>query len=108
MDIVTVKTGTNIDVIYLDDIFFLQASGDYVEIHTNDRTFLKEQTMKYFEENLPDKKFVRVHRSYIVNLRKIVRMEKYGRQSVILTLSNREKLKVSTEGYRLLKKRMGI
>ncbi|GHV34169.1 hypothetical protein FACS1894178_1150 [Bacteroidia bacterium] len=108
IDQIAVKTGQKLDVIFIDDIFFLQASGDYVEIHTTDNTFLKEQTMKYFDEHLPEDKFVRVHRSYIVNIRKIVKMEGYGKQSVLLTLSNGGKLKVSIAGYRLLKLKLKL
>ena len=105
---IAVKTGQKLNVIAVNDIYYLQADGDYVKICTENKKFLKEQTMKYFEEHLPTDRFLRVHRSYIVNTQKITRIEQYGQQSMMLTLHNSEKLKVSTAGYRLLKARLRI
>ena len=105
---IAVKTGQKLNVIVVDDIYYLQADGDYVQIYTEKQKFLKEQTMKSFEEQLPIDRFLRVHRSYIVNTQKIMRVERYGQQSMMLTLRNNEKLKVSTAGYKLLKAKLGI
>ena len=105
---IAVKTGQKLNVIAVDDIYYLQADGDYVQIYTEKQKFLKEQTMKSFEEQLPIDRFLRVHRSYIVNTQKIMRVERYGQQSMMLILRNGEKLKVSTAGYKLLKAKLGI
>ena len=105
---ITIKTGQKLNMIDVNDIYYLQADGDYVQIYTEKQKFLKEQTMKSFEEQLPIERFLRVHRSYIVNTQKIMRIERYGQQSMMLTLRNNEKLKVSTAGYKLLKSKLGI
>ena len=64
-------------VIFVSDILYFQSDGDYVQIITSHNKYLKEETMKYFEANLPTARFVRVHRSYIVNVEKILRIETY-------------------------------
>ena len=68
----------------------------------------KEQTMKYFETHLSPDTFVRVHRSTIVNVTQISRVELFGKETYQLLLKTGVKLKVSLSGYRLLKERLGI
>ena len=104
---IAVKSGQKIHVIIVPDILYLQAEGDYVQIFTNDGKYLKEQTMKYFESNLPSQ-FVRVHRSYIINIEAISRIELYERQNQLLTLKNGHKIKISMAGYKLLKLILGL
>lgn len=57
--------------IALSDIRWIEALGDYVKIVTNNEHFLILSTMKSIEESLPGDKFLRIHRSYIVNLKKV-------------------------------------
>lgn len=104
---ITVRTGGRVKVIGVDEIDYIAAEGDYVAITTRDGRWLKEQTMKYFEENLPAGDFVRIHRSYIVALGRITRIERYGKLYQV-TLGNGEKLKVSAGGYKLLKERLNL
>ncbi|MDR2840016.1 MAG: LytTR family transcriptional regulator DNA-binding domain-containing protein [Paludibacter sp.] len=108
LDKITVKTAQKLNVISISEIMYLQADGDYVQIHSAAGKFLKEQTMKYFADNLPQDNFVRIHRSFIVNINYISRLERYGKQTQILTLKNGEKLKVSPAGYQILKNRLKI
>jgi hypothetical protein len=105
---ITVKTGQKLEVIQVSEIIYFQADGDYVQIHCTNKKYLKEQTMKYFDENLPPKTFVRIHRSFIVNIHHISRIERYEKQNQLLTLKNGEKLKVSSLGYQILKTRLGL
>ena len=98
-----VKVRQKIVVLPVHDIFYLQAEGDYVHIVTEKERFLKEQTMKYFETHLPPQYFVRVHRSYIVNIRAISRIEQFGKQTQQIILKNGKDIKVSAGGYKLLK-----
>lgn len=104
---ITIRGGKNIKVINVGEIIYIQADGDYVAIVTSDGRWLKEQTMKYFEEHLPYDNFVRVHRSYIVNLSNIVKLERYGNLYQI-SLRNGENIKVSANGYKLLKASMRL
>jgi len=103
MDTVSVKTGQKIHLIQVSDILFLQAEGDYVMIHTSEGKFLKEQTMKYFEENLPAERYVRIHRSCIVHADCISKIELYEKQNYRITLKTGQQLKASATGYKQLK-----
>ncbi len=105
---ISVRNGTKINIIELTDILYLQADGDYVQIHTATGNHLKEETMKYFEQHLPTDRFVRIHRSYIVNVKEIRRIELFEKQSQLLTLSNGDKIKASPSGYKLLRERMNL
>jgi hypothetical protein len=108
IDHIAVKNGTKIHVVSTDEIICLMADGDYVQVITPRGKFLKEQTMKYFEEHLPANRFVRVHRSCIVNTTAISRIELYEKQTQQLLLSNGEKIKTSINGYKNLKKALNI
>jgi len=100
---ITVRVGQKIHVIAVTDIIFLQVEGDYVKIFTASNHFIKEQTMKFFEENLPPTKFIRIHRSFIVNVDAISRIELYEKQYYRITLHSGHQLKASASGYKLLK-----
>jgi Response regulator of the LytR/AlgR family len=100
---IAVKSGTKIHVVLVPDIIYLQADGDYVQIFSTEGKYLKEQTMKYFDEHLPANQFVRVHRSVIVNVEKISRIELYEKQNQLLTLKNGDKIKTSPAGYKALR-----
>lgn len=104
---VSIKSGQRLDIVNIEDIIFLQADGDYVSIVTENGHYLKEQTMKYFEERLPQEMFARVHRSFIVRLSAISRIERYG-QMQQLELCNKEKIRVSPAGYRILKEKLKL
>jgi hypothetical protein len=107
IDRITVRYGQKIKIIHVNDILFLRADGDYVDIHTAEGHWLKEQTMKYTEEILPPDRFVRTHRSYIVNIHHISRIERYGEQYLMI-LSKGEKIKISNARYQILKQRLGL
>jgi hypothetical protein len=100
---IMVKNRQTITVIPVGDIIYLRSEGDYVMIISNDGKYLKEQTMKYFESHLPKSLFIRVHRSYIVNIEYISAIESYGKQNQQVLLKNGDWLKVSLAGYKSLK-----
>lgn len=107
-DHVAVKDGTRIHIVRLDDLVAIQAEGDYVILITSDARFVKEQTMKYFEFHLPPNRFVRIHRSHIVNVEQILRVELYGKETYHVLLKNGVCLKASSNGYKLLKERLAL
>ena len=100
---IAVKSGSKIHVVLVPDILYFQADGDYVQIVSTEGKYLKEQTMKYFEEHLPENQFVRVHRSVIVNVEMISRIELYEKQNQLLTLKNGQQIKTSPAGYKSLR-----
>ncbi|MDR3129515.1 MAG: LytTR family transcriptional regulator DNA-binding domain-containing protein [Tannerellaceae bacterium] len=104
---ISVKDGATIHIIKVDDIFCLQAGGDYVTIFTPTGQYLKEQTLKYFEIHLPAY-FVRIHRSTIVNTNYIFRVELFGKDNYVVKLKNGMTLKASTTGHRLLRERLAL
>jgi hypothetical protein len=104
---ITVRNGQKIKIIPLNEIIYLQAEGDYVAIITAEGRWLKEQTMKYFEENLPGNLFIRIHRSYIVALSAISRIERAEQQHNLI-LFNKERIKISITGYRILKEKLKL
>ena len=107
IDRITVRNGQKIKIIPINDILYFKADGDYIVIYTNEGHWLKEQTMKYTEDILPSNNFVRTHRSYIVNINYISRIERYGVQQLII-LSNGEKIKISDARYQVLRQRLGF
>jgi DNA-binding LytR/AlgR family response regulator len=105
IDRISVKEGSQIHIIRLDELQYLQAYGDYVMLFTNKGKYIKEQTMRYFELHLPST-FVRIHRSCIVNSEKITRVELFGKESYNVHLNNGSSLKASTNGYKILKEKL--
>jgi len=105
---IAVRDGYKIHVIPTESITYLEAQGDYVSIHTASESYLKEKPMKYYETHLDNTIFVRIHRSYIVNVNSIERLEYYDKESYIAILRDKIKLKVSTNGYKLLKQRLNL
>ena len=107
-DRVVVKTGNNIRIIPALDIKYMEAYDDYVKIHTADGTFLKNKTMQYFENMLDAKLLARIHRSFIVQLSEITRLDPYERDSYKAVLKTGVSLPVSKTGYARLKSVLGI
>lgn len=105
---ITVKDGSRIHLVKSDELIYIQACGDYVMLITPSGEYMKEQTMKYFETHLSPDTFVRVHRSTIVNVAQISRVELFGKETYQLLLKNGVKLRVSLSGYRLLKERLEL
>jgi len=105
---IAIKTGQKLDVITVPEIVYFQAEGDYVRIFTDSGKFLKEDTIKFYQARLSDTEFVRVHRSYLVNVSKILRIELYEKQTQMLSLSNGDKLKISASGYKKLREVLGL
>lgn len=108
LDRISVKDGSRIHLIQLDELLYIQASGDYVTLFTSDGQYVKEQTMKYFESHLPEKTFIRIHRSCIVNSYYIMRVELFGKESWQVRLKTGVSLRASASGYKLLKERLSL
>lgn len=105
---IALRTGSKIHVVSIDEVLYLQADGDYVQVVTPQGRFLKEQTLKSFAEQLPPDCFVRVHRSILVNAEAISRIERYEKNTQQLRLKNGDTVKVSQQGYKLLRQQLGL
>ncbi|MBM4171166.1 MAG: response regulator [Ignavibacteria bacterium] len=100
---VVVKMNQKISVIPIDDIHYLESQDDYVMIYSSKGNFLKQKTMKFFEEHLNPIQFIRVHRSYIVKIDQIKQIELLEKESYKITLIKGNQLPVSKTGYQKLK-----
>lgn len=103
LDRVVVKTGNKIHILALNQVHHFEAQDDYVAIHTDQGKFLKLLRMKALENGLPEDDFVRIHRSHIVNVKQIEKLELYEKDSYILYLKNGQQLPVSRSGHSRLK-----
>ena len=107
-DRVVVKTAGKIRIIPLHTIHFIEAADDYTKIHTADGSFLKNKTMAFFERSLPPANFVRTHRSYIINIAEITRIEPLEKDNHVAVLRSGHKVPVSQGGYGKLKTVLGF
>jgi len=105
---IVVKTGTKVKIIPVQDVLYLEADDDYVCVHTQEGSFLKNKTMSFFEQTLDVRHFVRVHRSYIVRVQEITRIDPYEKDAHIAILKSGAKIPVSKAGYVRLKQVLGI
>lgn len=100
---IVVKDRNTIKIIPAEDVMYLEAYDDYVKIHTPEGIFLKNKTMAFFEQSLNEKQFVRIHRSFIVQVPQITGLVPYEKESYKLLLKSGVSLPVSKTGYVKLK-----
>jgi two-component system, LytTR family, response regulator len=105
---VVVRKGNAINLIPVEDIKYVEAQDDYVMIYHTGGKALKQQTLKFYEENLPGADFVRIHRSYIVKVGEIHKIEPYGKDNHVAILHTGDKLPVSRAGYKQLREELNF
>lgn len=105
---IVVKIGGKIKIIPIEDIHYLEAADDYVKIHTHNGAFLKNRTMSWFERSLDQTQFVRTHRSYILNVQQVTRIDPYEKDSHLCVLQSGAQVPVSKAGYVKLKGVLGL
>jgi two-component system LytT family response regulator len=105
---IVVKTGTKVKIIPVQDVQYLAADDDYVSVFTAEGSFLKNKTMNFFEQMLDPRQFVRVHRSYIIAITQITRIDPYEKDAHLAILKSGAKIPVSKTGYVKLKQVLGI
>jgi two-component system, LytTR family, response regulator len=105
---VVVKLSGKIRIIPVEDIHYLEAADDYVKVHTRDGSFLKNKTMGHFESVMNANHFVRTHRSYMVNISEITRIDPYEKDNHLAILKSGARVPVSKTGYVKLKTVLGL
>jgi len=105
---IVVKTGTKVKIIPVQDVQYLAADDDYVSVFTAEGSYLKNKTMNFFEQTLDSRYFVRVHRSYIIAIQQITRIDPYEKDAHLAILKSGAKIPVSKTGYVKLKQVLGI
>jgi two-component system LytT family response regulator len=99
LDRLVIKDGTKVTIVPTAKLDYVEAQDDYVAIATAGKKHLKQQTIGSLETCLDPRFFVRIHRSYIVNLERVTRIEPYGKDSKIVILADGCRLPVSRSGY---------
>lgn len=105
---IVVKEGHNIRIIPVSEVMYLEAYDDYVKIFSNKEMFLKKKTMAFYEQSLDNEMFLRVHRSYIVQLAQITRIEPLEKDTHVALLKNGVRIPLSKTGYTKLKATLGL
>ena len=96
---VLIRDGAKVHVLATGDLDYVEAQDDYVCFRTQGRSFLKDQTLAALEQQLDPARFVRIHRSYILNIERLSRVELYAKDSRVAILRDGTKLPVSRAGY---------
>ena len=103
LDRIAVRDGTRVFIIPVAKLEYAEAQDDYVALAAEGKKHLKQQTISSLESALDPTRFMRIHRSYIVNLERVARVEPYGKDSHVAVLANGTQLPVSRAGYARLR-----
>ena len=96
---VLIRDGANVHVLPVDKVDYVEAQDDYVAFKSEGKQYLKDQALGAVEAALDASRFVRIHRSYILNIDRIARVELYAKDSRVAILRDGTKLPVSRAGY---------
>jgi two-component system LytT family response regulator len=105
---IVVRNGGDIQIVPTSDIVYIEAYDDYVKIFTKDSYYLKKKTMTYYEETLDPSVFFRTHRSFIINLQQLTKIEPLEKNTFVAILKNGKKIPLSRSGYSKIKDLLGI
>jgi len=104
---IVIKDGDKINILPLHELVHIEAYDDYVKIYSEKERFVKKQTMAYYEKRLPAKYFVRIHRSHIIAIDRIQRIENAEKGRYTLRLTTGQSLPISRSAYPRLKAQLG-
>jgi len=99
---VVIRDGAHVHVVPVERIDYVEAQDDYVAFKTAGKSILKEQTLGDLESQLDARRFVRIHRSYLLNIERLSRVELYAKDSRVAILGDGTRLPVSRAGYQRL------
>jgi two-component system, LytTR family, response regulator len=105
---IVIKEGTEIKIIPTSNVSHIEAYDDYVKIYTGEKYFLKKKTMNYFEQVLDPSVFIRIHRSFILNINELTKIESFEKNSYIAILKNKVRIPISRSAYPILKEKLGV
>jgi two-component system LytT family response regulator len=103
LDRVLIRDRSNVHVIPVEQIDYIEAQDDYVSIRAAGRSYLKEQTLGELEEQLSPKGFLRIHRRYILNVSRLAKIELSEKDSRVAILHDKTELPISRSGYMKLR-----
>ena len=96
---IVIRDGAEVHVVPIDKVDYVEAQDDYIAVRTGERALLKDQALGDLEKQLDPRRFVRIHRSYLLNLDRLVRLEPAGTDSRVAVLRDGQRLPVSRSGY---------
>jgi two-component system, LytTR family, response regulator len=105
---IVVRANSEISIVPVDEVVYMEAYDDYIKIFTTDNYYLKKKTMSYYEMALDPSRFFRTHRSYIINLAHLTRIEPLEKNSYVAILKSGKKIPLSRGSYGKLKELLGI
>ena len=105
---IVVKNGSDIRIVPMADVMYIEAYDDYVKIFTKETYFLKKKTMNYYEQVLDSSQFFRTHRSFIINLQELTKIEPLEKNTYVVLLKNGKRIPLSRTGYSKLKETLGV
>ena len=97
-----IRDGADVHVVPVARIDYVEAQDDYVCVRSGERSWLKEQTLSELEGQLDGRRFVRIHRSYILNIDRLSKVEVYAKDSRVAILHDGQKIPISRSGYQRL------
>ena len=100
---IVVRQGPRVHVIQAEKLDYAEAQDDYVSLHAEGKSYLKQQTLTDLERQLDPSRFVRVHRSYLLNLERLARIETESGEPKAVLLADGTRLPLSRSGYGRLK-----
>jgi two-component system LytT family response regulator len=100
---IVVKNGSHILILPVGEVLYIEAYDDYVKVFNKETFFMKKKTMNYYEETLDPSQFVRVHRSFILNINYITKIEPLDKNNLLAVLKNGMKIPLSKSGYSRLR-----
>jgi two-component system LytT family response regulator len=103
LDRLLIRDRSNVHVIPIDQVDFVESQDDYVSIRASQKSYLKEQTISELEQQLPAKIFVRIHRRFLLNISRLAKIELSEKESRIAILLDKTQLPISRAGYAKLR-----
>lgn len=105
---IVIKDGTEIKIIPTAEVIYLEAYDDYVKIFTSNGMHLKKKTMSYYEQMLPKSDFIRIHRSFIIRISELSKIEQLDKNKYIAILRNGKQVPISRNIYGDLREKLGF
>ena len=102
-DRIVLRDGSDVHIIPIAKLDYAEAQDDYVALAAEGKKRLKQQTISSLEQSLDPARFLRIHRSYILNLDRLKKLEPYGKDTHVAILADGTRLPVSRSGYTRLR-----
>jgi two-component system, LytTR family, response regulator len=96
---ILIRDGARVHILSVEHIDYVEAQDDYVLFHSGGKKYMKHETLANLETQLDAKRFVRIHRSYLLHIERLSRVEPYAKDSRVAILQDGTKLPVSRAGY---------